>query len=156
GGHADPSAVVLGHGLWMRRFVADPAIVGRTITLSGRSRVIVAVMRPDFVWPFITSRPTIGAGPDLWIPGGAGDVPRAGVNEDLDMTGSRPARYIRMVARLKPGVTIGQADAEAAAVGARLSREHPEDGGGSAMVMSVRDQFYGGIERPLYVMGGAV
>ncbi len=152
----DPSAVVLGHGLWTRRFGGDPAIIGRTITLNGRPRLVVAVMGPDFVWPFITSRPTIGAGPALWIPGGAGDVPRTAVNEDLDMTGNRNAGYIRLVARLKPGVTIGQADAEARAVGARLSREHPEDGGRTAMVIGIRDQFYGGIERPLYVLAGAV
>jgi putative ABC transport system permease protein len=156
GGRADPSAVVLGHGLWTRRFGADLAIVGRTITLNGRQRLVLAVMRPDFVWPFITSRPTIGAGPDLWIPGGAGDVPRTAVNEDLDMTGNRNAGYIRVVARMKPDATIGQADAEARALGARLSREHPEDGGRTAMVVSLRDQFYGGIERTLYVMTGAV
>ena len=155
-GRADPSAVVLGHGLWTRRFGADPSIVGRTITLNGRPRLVVAVMRPDFVWPFITSRPTIGAGPDLWIPGGTGDVPRPAVNEDLDMTRNRTAGYIRAVARLKPGVTASRADAEARSVGARLSREHPEDGGRTAMIVSLREQFYGGVERPLYVLSGAV
>ena len=61
-----------------------------------------------------------------------------------------------MVARVRSGTTVGQANAEAAAVGARLSRDHPEDGGRTAMVVSLREQFYGGIERPLYVMTGAV
>src|SRR5579872_2318559 len=156
GGHADPSAAVLGYALWRRRFGADPSIVGRTITLNGRPRIVVAVMRPDFTWPFITATPTIDAGPDLWIPGSPGDVPRADIDEERDMSANRTAGYVRVVARLKSGVTIGQANAEAAAVGTRLSSEHREDGGRSGMVVSVRDQFYGGIERPLYVMTGAV
>lgn len=155
-GRADPSAVVLGHGLWARRFGADPGIIGRTITLNSRARIVVAVMGPDFKWPFITATPTIDAGPDVWIPGGPGDVPRADIDEERDMTANRTAGFVRMLARLRPGVTVGRAGAEAAAVGARLSREHREDGGRSAMVVGLRDQFYGGIERPLYVLTGAV
>jgi putative ABC transport system permease protein len=156
GGRADPSAVVLGHALWTRRFGADPAIVGRAISLNGRPRVVVGVMRADFKWPFITAKPTIDAGPDAWIPGGPGDLPRADIDEERDMTDNRTAGFVRMVARLRRGVTIGQADAEARAVGARLSREHVEDGSRTAMVVGVRQQFFGGIERPLYVMAGAV
>ena len=156
GGQADPSAVVLGHSLWVRRFGSDRTIVGRTIVLNGRPRLVVAVTGPDFYWPFITARPTVDAGPDLWVPGGPGDVPRAAIDEERDMTDNRNAGYIRMVARLKPGVTQGQADAEVRAIGARLSREHPEDGGRTAMVVGLRDQFFGSIERPLFVLGGAV
>src|SRR5262245_30670682 len=156
GGKADPSAVVLGYGLLTRRFGADPSIVGRTITLNGRPRVVVAVMPRDFFWPFITSRPSADPGPELFVPGGAGDVPRTAVNEDLDMTGNRNAGYIRMVARLKPGVAAAQADAEVRAIGERLSREHPEDGGRTGMIVPLRQQLFGAIERPLYVLAGAV
>lgn len=155
-GRADPSAAVLSHALWTRRFGADPGVVGRTIVLNGRPRLVIAVMGADFKWPFITATPTIDAGPDVWIPGGPGDVPRADIDEERDVSANRTAGFVRMVARLKPGVTIGQADAEAKAVGARLSSEHREDGGRSGMVISLRRQFYGGIERPLYVMAGAV
>ncbi|HEX6464707.1 MAG TPA: ABC transporter permease, partial [Vicinamibacterales bacterium] len=156
GGRADPSAVVLGYNLWRRRFGADPALVGRTITLNGRPRLVLAVMGPDFTWPFITARPTIGAGPDLWIPAGLGDVPRAALNEEADMTANRTAGYLRLVARLKERVTTRQADVEARTAGASLARDHPEDGGLTAMVVGIRDQFYGGVERPLYVLAGAV
>jgi putative ABC transport system permease protein len=156
GGRADPSAVVLGYGLWSRRFGADRSIVGRTITLNGRARLVVAVMQRDFFWPFITAKPSAGPGPELWVPGGAGDVPRTAVNEDLDVTGNRNSGYIRVVARLKPGVTASQADAEVRAIGQQMSREHPEDGGRTGMIVPARQQLFGAIERPLYVLAGAV
>jgi predicted permease len=155
-GQADPSAVVLGYGLWLRRFGADPSIVGRTITLNGRPRLVVAVMRRDFFWPLITSTPSAGAGPELWVPGGPRDVPRTAINEDLDVTGNRNAGYLRFVARLRPGVTAQQADAEVRAIGERLSREHREDGGATAMIVPLRRQLFGALERPLFVLAGAV
>lgn len=156
GGRADPSAVVLGYGLWTRRFGADPSIVGRTIVLNGRSRLVLGVMRRDFFWPFINAAPSADVGPELWVPGGPGDVPRAAIDEDRDMTGNRNAGYLRMVARLKSGVTVQQADAEARTIGAQLSREHPEDGGRTALVILLRHQLFGAIERPMYVLAGAV
>jgi predicted permease len=155
-GRADPSSVVLAYGLWMRRFGGDPAIVGRAITLNGRPRQVVAVMRRDFFWPFINSAPSSDTGPELWVPGGPGDVPRTAINEDLDVTDNRTAGYLRLVARLKPGVTARQADAEARAVGERLSSEHREDGGATAMIVPLDRQLFGALERPLYVLAGAV
>src|SRR5205823_4732614 len=106
-GVADPSAVVLSERLWVRRFGADPSIVGRTITLNGRPRQVVAVMPRRFIWPAITAQPSAAdTGPELWVPGGPGDVPRPATNEDEDMTGYRNTGYLRSVARLKPGVTF--------------------------------------------------
>ena len=55
------------------------------------------------------ARPGATPGPELWVPGGAGDVPRNAVDEDRDMTGNRNTGYLRAVARLKPGVTVAQA-----------------------------------------------
>jgi predicted permease len=155
-GAADPSAVVFSHALWKRRFGADPSIVGRTITLNGKPRLVMAVMRPDFFWPMITGRPGATPGPELWVPGGPGDIPRTAVDEDRDMTGNRNGGYLRAVARLKPGVSIGRAKAELAAIGDRLSREHPEDANRGATVVGIRDQFFGPVERPLFVLGGVV
>lgn len=155
-GAADPAAAVLSHALWKRRFGGDRAIVGRTIVLNGRPRVVVAVMRPDFFWPSITARAGASPGPELWVPAGAGDIPRNAVDEDRDMTASRNAGYLRAVARLKPGVTPAQANAELAAVGARISSEHPEDGGRTAKLRTIREQFFGPVERPLFVLAGVV
>ena len=153
---ADPSAVVLSHALWTRRFGADPAIVGRTIVLDNTPRLVVAVMRRDFFWPSITTRAGAAPGPELWVPPGAGDIPRNAVDEHRDMTASRNAGYLRAVARLKPGVTVARANAELAAVGARISAEHPDDGGRTAKVRTIREQFFGPVERPLFVLAGVV
>jgi putative ABC transport system permease protein len=153
---ADPSAVVLGHALWTRRFGADPSIVGRRITLNGKPRLVMAVMRPDFFWPAITARAGVTPGPELWVPGGPGDVPRAAINEDLDLRTNRTAGYLRAVARLKPGVTPAQARAEMASIGDRLSIEHPEAGGRSGTFLAAREQFFGPVEQPLFVLAGVV
>ena len=155
-GAADPSAVVLSHALWKRRFGADPSIVGRTILLNGRPRVVLAVMRPDFFWPAITTRAGAIPGPELWVPPGPGDIPRNAVDEDRDMTASRNAGYLRAVARLKSGVTVAQANAELAAVGAQISSEHAEDGGRTAKIRTIREQFFGPVERPLFLLAGVV
>ncbi|HTL43253.1 MAG TPA: ABC transporter permease [Vicinamibacterales bacterium] len=156
GGHADPNAVVLTYGLWVRRFGGDPSIVGRAITLNRRARTVVAVMPREFFWPFITGTPTAGAGPDLFVPGGPGDVPRVAIDEDRDVRDNRNAGYIRVVARLRPGVTERQADAEVRAIGARLSVQYPQDGGRTAMLVDARTQFFGTLERPLIVLAMAV
>jgi putative ABC transport system permease protein len=153
---ADWSAVVLTHGLWVRRFGSDPAIVGRTITLNGKPRQVVAVMRPDLFWPTVTARPGAVPGPELWVPGGAGDIPRTAVDEMRDVTGVRNAGYLRAIARLKPGVAFARARAELASIGDRLSREHPEDGGRGVTITGVRDQFFGPVERPLFILAGVV
>ena len=154
---ADPTGVVLSERLWARRFGADPAIVGRSITLNGRPRQVLAVMPRTFLWPTITAQPSAtDTGPELWVPGGPGDVPRAAVNEDADMTGYRNTGYLRSVARLKPGVTFDQARAEVASIGTRLSRMYPQDDGRGATLVAIRDQFAGAVERPLLVLGGAV
>src|SRR5260221_11180668 len=151
---ADPAAVVLGHALWIRRFGDDPSIVGRTITLNGRPRLVMAVMPPDFFWPSITARAGVSPGPELWVAGGPGDVPRTAINEDLDLRTNRTAGYLRAVVRLKPGVTPAQAPAEMASIGDPRSIEHPEGGGRSGTFPPVRDQFFGPVGKPLFGRAG--
>jgi putative ABC transport system permease protein len=156
-GHADPNAVVLSHRLWMRRFDGDPTVVGRSVTLNQRARTIVAVMPREFVWPMITSRPSpADTGPELWIPGGPGDIPRPATDEDADVRAYRNAGYLRTVARLKPGVTLSQANAEVASIATRLSRTYAEDDGRGATLVGIREQFAGSVRRPLLVLAGAV
>src|SRR5204863_196767 len=64
--------------------------------------------------------------------------------------------YLRAIARLKPDVPLARARAELASIGDRLSREHPEDGGRGVTMTGVRDQFFGPVERPLFILAGVV
>ena len=123
---ADDRAVVLSHGLWVRRFGSDPGIVGRDITINGARRQVVAVMRQDFGWPGVTGGSTGGSSPELWIPGAARDIPRTPADNPAEnLSGDRNLGILRMVARLRDGVTLEQARREADVLAARLAEEYP-------------------------------
>ncbi len=106
-------AVILTHGFWQRRFAGDPAIVDRSITMSGAEWTVIGVMPPDFRF-YGTS--------DVIIPLGI----RA---EDMNFKsrGSHPG--LNVVGRLKPGVTIDQARADLRGVGDGLAQLYPDQVG---------------------------
>jgi putative ABC transport system permease protein len=158
GGRADDRSVVLSYGLWVRHFGADRGIVGRHVTLNGTSRVVAAVMPPEFDWPMITANPNAARGPQLWIPGTTGDVPHTPSSRpDQDLSTNRDAEYIRAVGRLKDDVTVEQAQREAEVVARRIGQLYPDtDGARGAAVVPLRAQFYGHVRRPLLVLAGAV
>src|SRR5262249_20222121 len=87
--------VILSHGLWQRRFGGDPSIVGKDIPLNGVNTTVIGVMPASFYFPTKDV--------DLWAP--------YGWNRDR-MADFRPAHILRVIARLKPGVTLGQAQSE--------------------------------------------
>jgi len=108
------SAVVLGAGLWRRRFNRDPSIVGKTVSLSGRSYTVVGVVSPAFhgVDQILFT--------EFWIPlGNILLAPNAPKSTD------RGQHYLVVVARLKPGVTRKQAIAELNTLAARFARNYP-------------------------------
>ena len=158
GGRADERDVVLGHRLWTRRFGAAPSIVGSDITINGRARRVVGVMGPEFDWPSITATRAVPVGPELWIPAAHRDIPRTPADDpNEDLSTNRSAGYLRAVARLKPGVSVEQAQHEAEAMASRLAQAYPEmDGGRGAIVYPMREQFFGSVRRPLLVLLGAV
>ena len=100
--------VVLSYGLWQRRFGGDPAVVGKQITLDAESHTVVGVMPQAFEFP--------NASVELWTP------------LALDARGAarRGAHYLYTRARLKPGVTIRQAQAEMNNIAAGLRRQYPD------------------------------
>jgi putative ABC transport system permease protein len=157
-GAADDRAVVLSYGLWLTRFGGDRGIVGRQITLNGSTRIVVAVMPKEFDWPMITAGPNSLNGPQLWIPGARGDVPRTPTDRaDQDMSSNRDAEYVRAVARLKEDTTVAQAQREVEVIAARIGQTHPDtDGGRGAAIVPLRTQFYGHLRQPLLVLVGAV
>src|SRR5208282_4886770 len=95
--------VILSDRMWRERFGADQAILGRALSLNGRSYTIVGVLPPSFQFP-LDSEPY-----DLWTTIGI-----YGVSQDGDpaMTESRGSHFLRGIGRLKPGVPVEQANAE--------------------------------------------
>ena len=112
--------VILGHGLWQRRYGGDKNIINRTVVLDGSSCTVVGVM-PAGIYP---ARPTTAgridfdeAGQDFWKP----------MSYMVHLAQLRGAHIMGVLARLKPGVTLDQATAEMNTIGARLAQEHPDN-----------------------------
>jgi putative ABC transport system permease protein len=117
-----PGTVLLSHALWQRAFAGDPAVIGRVVRLDDESFSVIGVMPPQFAYP---SRRT-----QLWRPLRLG--PRA--FED------RSDAFLEAVAKLKPGVSLEQAQAEMDLMVRQLEREHPaENAGMGAQVVALRD-----------------
>jgi putative ABC transport system permease protein len=135
--------VVLGHALWQRRFGGDPTIVGRSILLNSRPYTIVGVMGPDF-------RPLPAT---LVAPEGQFYRPVAEAYDESE----RNARHLRAIARLKPGITVAQAQAEMNVIAQRLEREHPLTNKSQGVhVVSITDDTIGGVRPTLLMVFGAV
>jgi putative ABC transport system permease protein len=143
--NAGASVVILSHGLWRRRFNSDPQVIGRTITLDGRSLTVVGVAPAGFQFP-------IGAEPaDLWTTI-AHDA--AGANP---MTAQRGLGYLRVIGRLKPGVSITQAQAEMDGIARRLELQYQDDNAHQgARLVPALEQLVGDVRRPLLIIFGAV
>ncbi|MGH9751454.1 MAG: ABC transporter permease [Blastocatellia bacterium] len=103
------TVAVLSYGFWLRRYGADPKIVGQQIMLSGRNREIVGVMPPDFYFPSKEA--------ELWVPMGW---------DYAQIAQLRRPHFLRAVGRLKPGVTLEQARSEMTAIASRLEQQYPD------------------------------
>ena len=159
GGRADDRDVVLGYGLWKRRFGGDPRIVGREITINATSRRIVAVMPAEFEWPAITAAGSSNGGaPELWVPAARADVPRMPRDDPhQDLSANRSAGYLRAVGRLSDGATLADAQRESEALAQRFAERYPlTDSGRGAVVQPMREQFFGAVRQPLFVLVAAV
>jgi putative ABC transport system permease protein len=131
--------VILSHRLWENRFGADPSIVGRTLTLSGKPCTVVGVMPAHS--PFDRSYA------QLWIPLSF---------EPRDMT--RDYHWMLSFARLKPGVSLEKAQAGMDAIGARIAAAYPESNKGwGVTVERFEDRIVGPqLRRSLFVLLAAV
>jgi putative ABC transport system permease protein len=137
--------VVLSHGLWQRRFDSDAGIVGKPIALGGQSFTVAGVMPKGFE-DFISERLFQKA--DLWAP--------LGYDETLPWA-CRTCRHIQAVARLKPGVSFGQASLEMNTISQNLLLEHPHDYAVAGVtIIPLLDKFVGAVRPALYVLLGAV
>jgi predicted permease len=111
------AVAVLGHDLWRRRFESDPAIVGRALTLSGRTFRVVGVLPAYFQHLGSRYRSYGHAEPvDVWWVRSIQPVPQPR---------DRFQHYLNVVARMRPGVTVEQAQAEMSQMSRRLAERHP-------------------------------
>jgi putative ABC transport system permease protein len=106
--------VVLSDGLWRRRFGGDPSVIGRTIPLEGASYEIIGVMPPGFAYPVSSARPT-----DLWVPFVVPSNQRVRNPREFSF-------YLQSIARLKPGVSLSEAQAQMEQIALALEAEHPD------------------------------
>jgi putative ABC transport system permease protein len=143
-----PRVVVLSFGLWQRRFGGDPQIVGRKLSLNisdTNEATVIGVMPADFKWHVKAGSITRKMA-EMWT--------QWRVGED---TRRRQGRYASAVARLKPGVTFEQAQAEMNAIGGRLERQYNEfNANWGVNLVPLRKQFSGEIRLALLVLLGAV
>jgi putative ABC transport system permease protein len=114
-----PPVVLLGHGVWQRRYGGDRAIVGRAITVNGNSHTVVGVMPPKFLFP---------ESAQLWIP-----------QTPIEYASLRSNRSLTAFARMKPGVRFEEARRDIAAVGEQLAKEQRDDQGWGATARTLRD-----------------
>jgi putative ABC transport system permease protein len=138
---AAPPAVVLTYGLWQRLFGADPRVMGRTILLNGRRYEVIGVLPQRFFFPQRDAE--IASALIL-----AADPRRA----------DRGDRFLRVVGRLRPGVTAEHSTAELSAIAARLQRLYPltnvKNTGVRAIPMD--QEIIGNLRTALMILGGAV
>jgi len=95
------AVALVGHTLWQQRYAGDPRLVGQTLTLDGKAYTVVGVLPPGLKHPGLTLAALPPSGADIWIP----LIPAA--NEQ-----NRSFANMRVVGRLKPQVTLAQAQAE--------------------------------------------
>jgi predicted permease len=136
---AAPVAVI-SHSLWQRMFDGDPAVVNRHVLLNGLDVAIVGIAPPNF------GGVMVGYGFDLWVPVTLQPLVMQGSNHLIN----RGDRWLQATARLKPDITIQQANAEMRALARQLSEAHGEYPASSAVVRRMRDRFAGPLLSPLF------
>ena len=129
---------ILSYDLWQRRFGGDPGIINKTIVLNGKATQIIGVMGRDVALPQAA---------ELWVP----------LNFSDDEMKMRKAHFLRPFGRLKPGVSLTQAQADMDLVAAQLEKQYPDSNSGwNTRLVSLRDQLLGGSRTYVFILFGAV
>jgi putative ABC transport system permease protein len=140
-----PAIVVISHGLWQRRFGADPAIIGRSLILDGNSYTVAGIAPAGFQYPDKT---------DAWVPPFK-LVPT--LSETMDINRARGFGFLSTVALLKPNVTLEQARAEIESITARLRAQYPETNNNRFdRVVTLHANIVGDTSTVLWLLLGAV
>jgi putative ABC transport system permease protein len=132
--------VILGHGLWSRRFGADPALIGREIDINGLRRIVIGVMPASFEDPLEPSA-------QVWRILGYGEQPWA----------CRTCRHLQVIGRLRPGVAVDAAGRELNDIAVRVARDFPREyGAPGALVYGLQDRVTRAARPILLAILGAV
>jgi putative ABC transport system permease protein len=133
-----PDVAIVSHGYWRRSLGGTRDVVGRTLPLGSRSPLIVGVMPAGFRFAF---------GTDVWLP----------MKRDTMGTSVRHFHNWMMLGRLKPGVSLAQAQKQVDAISAQLEKEYPDSNKGKALLLTGLQDVLGEADRPsLFVLMAAV
>ena len=129
---------VLSDKMWRTTFRGDPNILGKSVTLDAKPFSVIGVMPADFSFPPQT---------ELWMPASISPA----------VYGDFEHRYIRVVGRLKPGISVADAQTRMNALERQIAAQHPQtDAGNETWVQPLRQQLVGDIRMPLLALSGAV
>jgi putative ABC transport system permease protein len=135
---------LVGHSLWQRRFGGDSAVLGRTIQLNDGNYTVVGIMPEGFRG--------LSDAAEVWLP----MMMVSSIRPVRDIQ-QRNQRWLSTVARLKPGVTMAQAQAEMDAIMRRSEQAYPDSNRSrGALVTPLHEQFFGGLQLTLWILLGAV
>jgi putative ABC transport system permease protein len=137
--------VLFSHGLWKRAFGSDPKVIGQQVILAGRSHTLLGIMPPEWKFPlqgeFREHNDYIAPLEPLV----ATEVPR------------RASHFLRLVGRLKPGVTVAQAESELKPIATRLAQQFPDTNNErGAAVIPLLEDVVGDVRPALLILLGAV
>jgi len=136
-----PKAVMLGHGLWRRRFNSDPSIVGTALTLNDQPHTVVGVLPSSFDFASVFAP---GGHFDLYFP------------FPLSQETNRWGNTMAMIGRLKPGVSADAAGAEVRTLATQITAENPQRNSFQGNVRPLAEQVSGRIRQAVWVLAGAV
>lgn len=145
-----PAVALISHGLWQRRFGGDATLLGRGITINGEKRTVIGILPPEFDFPRSSEWPAFfpfAGRTDVWLPLGF----------DTQEWQSRDERGLAVVARLKTGTSLRQAQSEMDVFAAREANDHPKTHKGwDLSLVSLREQLAGKSQNALLILFAAV
>jgi len=134
-----PHVAILSYGLWLRRFGGDPQIIGKEISLNFEKYAVIGVMKRGVQFP---DRET-----ELW-------APSRFTSQQLTNHGNH---FLRVIARLKPGVSLKTANANLATIAAQLEKENPDSNAKvGAFAVPLRQELAGDVRPAILMLVGAV
>lgn len=134
-----PPVAIVNYVLWRDRFGADPGLVGQTLTLNGQVFTVVGLMPEEFHSPYSEV--------DVWLP----------IQQHPGFSPNRDARALSVLGRLKPAVTLEQAESELAVVAARLAQQYPDTSAERGVnLFRLQTLLVEGVQTKLWVLFAAV